>query len=95
MSFYELKQVFEREPFSLRSSKKLELLTRYLTEDSSQQYVIFNPEALCGITLIREKFINLIGDYDILKDYEIEEAEAQIKQKLSQAAADLSRELSQ
>lgn len=41
---------------------------------------MFNPEALCGNTIIREKFLNLIGDYDLLKEEEVEVVNLAISQ---------------
>lgn len=78
VSYNEVKKVLEKEPFNFLDPEKIDFLSRFLTEDSQQSFVEFKPEAYCGITIIREKFINIIGDYDLISNKEANIVEEEI-----------------
>lgn len=49
------------------------LFTRYLIEDNSNDYVIFDKDAECNIKTVSSRFKFIIGKYDLLpEDKELE-----------------------
>ncbi|CAD8147943.1 unnamed protein product [Paramecium octaurelia] len=64
-----LKEVSERmqkEPFLLIDEDSALLVARYLTEDNSQEFVVYNDQLTQSTTIVRSILQKLIGNYEIL-----------------------------
>ncbi|CAD8151268.1 unnamed protein product [Paramecium pentaurelia] len=62
----EISERMQKEPFLLIDEDSALLVARYLTEDNSQEFVVYNDQLTQSTTIVRSILQKLIGNYDIL-----------------------------
>jgi hypothetical protein len=65
MSLLEIEFLLEQKPFLL-TVDEARLLSRYLTEDNTDEYIYFNEEKLQEVGIIKSVFRKVIGKYKTL-----------------------------
>ncbi|CAD8051667.1 unnamed protein product [Paramecium primaurelia] len=62
----EISERMQKEPFLLIDEDSALLVARYLTEDNSQEFIVYNDQLTQSTTIVRSILQKLIGNYDIL-----------------------------
>ncbi|CAK62472.1 unnamed protein product (macronuclear) [Paramecium tetraurelia] len=62
----EISERMQKEPFLLIDEDSALLVARYLTEDNSQEFVVYNDQLNQSTTIVRSILQKLIGNYEIL-----------------------------
>ncbi|CAD8146891.1 unnamed protein product [Paramecium octaurelia] len=62
----EISERLQREPFLLIDEDSALLVARYLTEDNSQEFVVYNDQLAQSTTIVRSILQKLVGNFEIM-----------------------------
>ncbi|CAD8054863.1 unnamed protein product [Paramecium primaurelia] len=62
----EISERLQREPFLLIDEDSALLVARYLTEDNSQEFVVYNDQLTQSTTIVRSILQKLVGNFEIM-----------------------------
>ncbi|CAK70710.1 unnamed protein product (macronuclear) [Paramecium tetraurelia] len=62
----EISERLQREPFLLIDEDSALLVARYLTEDNSQEFVVYNDQLAQSTTIVRSILSKLVGNFEIM-----------------------------
>ncbi|CAD8062062.1 unnamed protein product [Paramecium sonneborni] len=80
LSIHQLKNILHKPPFEIQDHQQIKLFSRYLVEDNSEDYVIYDQDRKNKTSIIKSVMKKIVGKYEILSN----EQELSILQSIQQ-----------
>ncbi|CAD8148051.1 unnamed protein product [Paramecium octaurelia] len=83
LSIHQVKNILHKPPFEIHDHQQIKLLSRYLVEDNSQDYLIYDQDRTNQTSIIKSVMKKIVGKYEILQNEEEKSILQSIQQKLN------------
>ncbi|CAD8051783.1 unnamed protein product [Paramecium primaurelia] len=83
LSIHQVKNILHKPPFEIHDHQQIKLLSRYLVEDNSEDYLIYDQDRTNQTTIIKSVMKKIVGKYEILENEEEQSILQSIQQKLN------------
>ncbi|CAD8151382.1 unnamed protein product [Paramecium pentaurelia] len=83
LSIHQVKNILHKSPFEIHDHQQIKLLSRYLVEDNSEDYLIYDQDRTNQTTIIKSVMKKIVGKYEILDNEEEQSILQSIQQKLN------------
>ncbi|CAD8069493.1 unnamed protein product [Paramecium sonneborni] len=83
LSIHQVKNILHKPPFEIHDHQQIKLLSRYLVEDNSEDFLIYDQDRTNQTSIIKSVMKKIVGKYEILSNEEEQSIQQSIQQKLN------------